>query len=220
MIQTADPANHRALVADAQINMVLQNYGPAASALSQALELAPEIADQVVAFYRQMLAKNPDQPQVKMALAKSLVVKDSLDEAVALIEQSLSQDAALAEPAVGLLRQVLQRDKENVAGLYLLSRIYAQRNAAEQSVEMLRQILELTEGPVGRSVVPAPGHDQTSFPRRLRPATFWPSSSAGPAAMTWPWRNTKPSSNCSPRTGPGCWDHWPRFWSKTPTRPR
>ena len=144
-IQTADPANHRALLADAQINMVLQNYGPAASALSQALELAPEIADQVVAFYRQMLAKNPDQPQVKMALAKSLVVKDSLDEAVALIEQSLSKDAALAEPAIGLLRQVLQRDKENVAGLYLLSRIYAQRNASEQSVEMLRQILDLDQ---------------------------------------------------------------------------
>ncbi|MBI4726489.1 tetratricopeptide repeat protein [candidate division TA06 bacterium] len=144
-IQTADPANHRALVADAQINMVLQNYGPAASALSQALELAPEIADQVAAFYRQMLSKNPDQPQVKMALAKSLVVQNTLDEAVALIEQALSREATLAEPAIGLLRQVLQRDKENIAGLYLLARIYAQRNAAEQSVDMLRQILEISE---------------------------------------------------------------------------
>jgi tetratricopeptide (TPR) repeat protein len=144
-IQTADPANHRALLADAQINMVLQNYGPAASALSQALELAPEIADQVVAFYRQMLSKNPDQPQVKMALAKSLVVKNSLDEAVEHIGQALAREEGLAEPAIGLLRQVLQRDKENIPGLYLLARIYAQRNAAEQSVEMLRQILDLTE---------------------------------------------------------------------------
>lgn len=144
-IQTADPGNHRALMADAQINMVLQNYGPAASALSQALELAPETADQVVALYRQMLAKNPDQPQVKMALAKSLVIKNSLTEAVELLEQALAGDAELTEPAIGLLRQVLQRDKDNIPGLYLLSRIYVQRNAAEQSVDMLRQIMELAE---------------------------------------------------------------------------
>jgi len=144
-IQTADPANHRALLADAQINMVLQNFGPAAAALSQALELAPAIADQVIALYRQMLVKNPDQPQVKMALAKSLVLKNSLEEVVDLLEQALAREGGLAEPAIGLLRQVLQRDKENIAGLYLLSRIYAQRNASEQSVEMLRQILEISE---------------------------------------------------------------------------
>ena len=144
-IQNADPANHRALLAEARMNMMLQNFVPAAAALSQALELAPEIAEQVVAFYRQMLGKKPDQPQVKMALAKSLVIKNSLDEAVELIEQSLNLEAGLAEPAIGLLRQVLQRDRENIAGLYLLSRIYAQRNAAEQSVEMLRQILDLDQ---------------------------------------------------------------------------
>jgi tetratricopeptide (TPR) repeat protein len=144
-IQAADPANHRALMAEAQINMVLQDFGPAAAALSQALELAPEIADQAMALYRQMLAKNPDQPQVKMALAKSLVIKNAMEEAVNLIEQALSREPALAEPAIGLLRQVLQRDNENIAGLYLLAQIYVQRSAAEQSVSMLRQIIEISE---------------------------------------------------------------------------
>jgi tetratricopeptide (TPR) repeat protein len=141
-IEKADPVNRHVLLAEAKVSFLLKRSDDAVAALSQLIEVSPESFEQALDVYQRLLARDPDQPRVKMALAKALVINGRPDEGVALVRQAISRDLSLVEPAVTLLRLALERNPDDLESGYLLANLYCQRGSFAQGLEILRAIMQ------------------------------------------------------------------------------
>ncbi|HTY08490.1 MAG TPA: tetratricopeptide repeat protein [Candidatus Edwardsbacteria bacterium] len=137
-----DPANFKALLAEAKIDIILGRNDEAVIALSSALDISPAANDQIVSVYRQLLERNPSQPKVKLALAKAYIGRGAVPAAVKLIEEALIADQAQSEPAIRLLRLAQEKDAGDPSSRYLLAKLYGQRGGHDQSIKLLKEVLE------------------------------------------------------------------------------
>lgn len=141
-IERADPVNRNVLLAEAKVSFLLKRSDEAVAALSQLMEVSPESFDQALDVYQRILARDPDQPRVKMSLAKALVIHGRTDESVRLVRESIAGDPSLAEPAITLLRMALERNPEDLESGYLLANLHCQRGGFSQGLEILRAVME------------------------------------------------------------------------------
>ncbi len=141
-VEKADPVNRNVLLAEAKVSFLLKRNDDAVAALSQLMEVSPESFDQALDVYQRLLARDPDQPKVKMALAKALVLNGRTAEGVALVRESIGRDPGLVEPAITLLRLALDRDPEDLESGYLLANLYCQRGGFAQGLEILRAVMD------------------------------------------------------------------------------
>ncbi len=148
-IISLDPANFRALLAEAKIDIMMGRNDEAVTALSSALDISPAANEQIVGVYKQLLERNPDQPKVRLALAKAYIARGAVAAAVKLIDEAVAGDEELSEPAVRLLRLAQEKDAADASPRYLLARLYGRRGAYDQSVRLLREIVTDKPGEAG-----------------------------------------------------------------------
>lgn len=141
-IQNADPVNRNVLLAEAKVNFLLRRSDEAVAALSQLMEISPESFDQAMEVYQRLLARDPNQPQVKISLAKALIIQGRTEEGVALVKESVAADAELAEPAITLLRLSLERQPDDLESGYLLANLYCRRGGFSPGLDILEAILK------------------------------------------------------------------------------
>ncbi len=140
-IEKADPVNRRVLLAQAQVAFLLKRPDEAVAALSQLMEVSPESFDQALDVYQRLLARDPNQPKVKISLAKALIIHGQPEDGVALVRQAIAQDAELVEPAITLLRMAIDRNPDDLESGYLLANLYCQRGGFDQGLAILRSVL-------------------------------------------------------------------------------
>jgi tetratricopeptide (TPR) repeat protein len=141
ILQT-EPANIKALMAEAQIGIIQKKPEVSITALNQVLDIAPENLVGIKELYQKLLSTNPDNFRIKLALAKAHIAGGDIDQAGQLIESVVNADPGLYEQAISLLRLSQEKDRENVSSRILLARIYRLRGSFEQSIEILKGTLE------------------------------------------------------------------------------
>lgn len=141
-IEKADPVNRNVLLAEAKVSFLLKRNDEAVAALSQLMEVSPESFEQALDVYQRILSRDPNQPKVKMSLAKALIIQGRTEEGVSLVRESITSDPGLAEPAITLLRLALERNPEDLESGYLLANLYCQRGGFAQGLEIMRAIID------------------------------------------------------------------------------
>jgi len=137
-IQNLEPANAKALLAEAQIDMILKNPDASIAALNQLMDIAPENFANAEEIFHKLLSANPDNFRINLALARAYIIKGEIDQAGQLIESAVSADQNLYEPAISLLRMSQEKAPQNLSNQVLLARIYRLRANYQQSIELLR----------------------------------------------------------------------------------
>lgn len=140
-IQKLEPANAKALMAEARMDIILKNTEASLAALSQLMDIAPDNFAEAEALYRKLLSANPENFRINLALARAYIINGDIDQAGQLIESAVSADPNLYEQAISLLRISQEKEPENLSNQVLLARIYRLRANYQQSIELLKSAL-------------------------------------------------------------------------------
>lgn len=113
----ADPEGADALCAQAEILAARGDSAGAAEALGAALDRCPDLAslDSVpldavpdpIGFLRERLARHPDDPWLRLALARQLRGRDGTEEAIAILRSLVADVPQLVEPRQELVEILL-----------------------------------------------------------------------------------------------------------------
>lgn len=144
-IQKLEPTNVKALVAEAQMDIVLKKPEAAVAALSQVMDMAPDNFEAVEKLYLKLISLESNNPRINLAFAKAHIIKGNITKAAELIGAAVAADQKLYEPAVSLLKLAHDKDPKNISGLFLMANIYRLRSSYAQSIEILKNIIALDE---------------------------------------------------------------------------
>ncbi len=153
-IQKLEPANAKALLAEAQMDIILKNPDASLAALSQLMDIAPDNFARAEELYRKLLSANPDNFRINLAMARAYIINGDIDQAGQLIESAVGADPNLYEQAISLLRISQEKEPQNLSNQVLLARIYRLRANYQQSIELLKGVLAGDE-----SLAEAVGHE-------------------------------------------------------------
>ncbi len=144
-IQKLEPTNVRAMLAEAQVDIILKKPEAAVAALSQVMDMAPDNFEAVEKLYLKLSSVEANNPRINLEFAKAYIIKGNITKAAELIGSAVTADQKLYEPAINLLRLAQDKDPKNISGHFLLAKIYRLRSSYAQSIEILKNIMELDE---------------------------------------------------------------------------
>ncbi len=141
-IQKLVPANAKALLAEAGIDLNLGQPDQALSALAQLMEISPESFPQAEELYQKLLAAHPGDHRIELGLARAYILGGEVDKAGQLIGPAAEADPSLQEQAISLLRLAQQRAPANRSVPLMLARVYRRRGDHEHSLALLKGAIE------------------------------------------------------------------------------